>query len=291
MQSYSVGRSTGFVRSHCGVYPASRFLRVLKQDDPIRLTDPQILVGLTSKQFKVDAENYHLLPLHPREGEVIKPTRAAKNIFVCGLRRNDVHEMQDRLVREGIYPDRLEIGSIASLGTLLHLTNAEEGAPPMLVLEIGAQSSMVFILSNGTVDAARPISFGLDSMVTVLRQELGLKDDGAARKLFYSDSFDLTEMGPRLIERLLRELQSSVGYYEVQTGQSIGRLFCSLLPNRLSWLTGTFAEALGTSAFDPDMSALLADCKIEPPPDMKEIPVAWLGLIGLMIQFGASASQ
>jgi len=60
-------------------------------------------------------------------------------------------------------------------------------------------------------------------------------------------------MGPLLIKRLLKELQSSIGFYEVQTGQSVGQVICIQLSPKLSWLEGSLASSLGiaTLKFDP----------------------------------------
>ena len=76
----------------------------------------------------------------------------------------------------------------------------------------------------------RPIPQGLESMIPVVQKELGLKDEESAKKLFYSNTFDFTSMGNALIKKLLKELQSSIGFYEVQTGQSVGLLHGTQLP-------------------------------------------------------------
>jgi len=43
---------------------------------------------------------------------------------------------------------------------------------------------------------------------------------------------DFTGMGPVLIKKLLKELQSSIGFYEVQTGQSIGQVMATGLSSK-----------------------------------------------------------
>jgi hypothetical protein len=117
-----------------------------------------------------------------------------------------------------------------------------------------------------------------------VKGELRLKDEGAARQLFFSDSFDFREMGPRLVERLLRELQSMIGFYEVQTGQSLRRLACTLLPSKLTWLNDTFASSLGMRIYEMEMAALLAGAKISPLGG-SAVPNGELshGLLGLML--------
>ncbi len=83
----------------------------------------------------------------------------------------------------------------------------------------------MFIFGNEQVDICRPIPYGLNSMFPTVQSELGLKDEDSARKLFFSNTFDFTELGPSLLKKMLKELQASTGFYEVQTGQTIGQIF------------------------------------------------------------------
>src|SRR5213083_683655 len=89
-------------------------------------------------------------------------------------------------------------------------------------------------------------------MVPIVQKELGLKDEESARKLFYSNTFDFTGMGPLLIKKLLKELQSSIGFYEVQTGQSVGQVLITQLPPKLSWLEGAVTSNLGIASLKLD---------------------------------------
>jgi hypothetical protein len=70
-------------------------------------------------------------------------------------------------------------------------------------------------------------------------------------------------MGPALIKKLLKELQSSIGFYEVQTGQSIGQLVCAGLPDNLGWLGTTLGSTLGVSVLKPDFGPWLKANNIE----------------------------
>ncbi len=56
------------------------------------------------------------------------------------------------------------------------------------------------------------------------------------------------------MKKLLKELQSSIGFYEVQTGQSIGNVICTQLPASLSWLGTTMAGALTQSGFSQGLA-------------------------------------
>jgi hypothetical protein len=73
-------------------------------------------------------------------------------------------------------------------------------------------------------------------------KELSAPDAAAARKMLEQPTDELKHHGRRLIRMLSRHLRPAVDYFEMQTGQRIGALFCAHLPERLSWLE----EALAT---------------------------------------------
>ena len=137
-------------------------------------------------------------------------------------------EQQEMIVDYGVYPERMELGTLSSLGGLINYANFKSITMPTLVLEITSSNSNIFIINNEKIDVTRPIPFGLNGMFPVIQKELDLKDEESAKKLFYSDTFDFTEMGPALLNKMLKELQSSTGFYEVQTGQTIGQIFLTL---------------------------------------------------------------
>jgi Tfp pilus assembly PilM family ATPase len=143
-----------------------------------------------------------------------------------------------------------------------------------LLLEIGQEHTQVFVVTRDGVDITRTVSFGISSMIPIVQKELGLKDEESARKLFFSNSFDFTGMGPQLTKRLLRELQASIGFYEVQTGQSIVQLCCTLLPSKVDWLQKTLADVLGMKVLQPDFAPWLKSMGIE---TSATVPVTELG--------------
>jgi hypothetical protein len=125
-----------------------------------------------------------------------------------------------------------------------------------------------------------------------VQKELGLKDEESARKLFFSNTFDFTGMGPVLIKKLVKELQSSIGFYEVQTGQSIGQVVCTLLPPKLGWLEAAIASQLGVGVLKSDLGEwlqsrqiTLADTLVAQGQDARR-----LGLFGLMAQYSSHAA-
>ena len=197
--------------------------------------------------MRVEPDKYSAVVLNANDGSDFDATKPApqKEVIFGGMPNEEILQAQDELLEEGIYPDRLELGSLAVLGALVDYLGHIEDKTSTLVLEVGPEMTNSYIVSSTGVEASRPIPQGYESMVPLVQKELGLKDAESARKLFFSNTFDFTGMGPVLIKRLTKELQSSIGFYEVQTGQSVGLLYSLLLPQKLAWLDGAIASAMG----------------------------------------------
>ena len=122
-------------------------------------------------------------------------------------------------------------------------------------------------------------------MIPVVQKELNLKDEESARKLFYSNAFDFTGLAPLLTKKLLKDLQSSIGFYEVQTGQSIGQVICPMLPPKLAWLEPAIAAQLAVPVLKPDLPTWLQSLQITLAAPVAAVQDArHLGLFGLMAQ-------
>lgn len=286
------GGSGSYLRSTCGVYSPKRLVRRATLD-PKRIKDGDYLDEVVSAQFRVEPSKYTLVALDPKTGLDFDPSNAGKDVVFSGMLAEEIVSTQKRLLDTGIYPERLELGSVATLGALIDYLSFVESKTPTLVLEMDVEHTQSFILSETGVDTSRPIPQGLDAMVPVVQKELGLKDEESARKLFYSNTFDFTGMGPTLIKKLIKELQSSIGFYEVQTGQSIGQVFCTLLPPKMGWIQGAIANQLGVGLLDlkplPWLQArgiTFADTV-----STTDVDARYLGLFSLMLSHEHVAAQ
>lgn len=275
---------SGYLHAAVGIYPARRLVR-RHTVEAKRLKEQAYLSELCSQQFRIDQEKYSLAILNPIDGSDFDAAKSTqKDIFFCGLPIEDVETVQALLLKNGIYPERLELGSVATLGGVVDLLAHTKSKTPTLVLEIGADTTHSFIVTGGGVEASRPIPQGLDAMVPMVQKELGLKDEESARKLFYSNTFDFTGMGPLLTRRLVKELQSSIGFHEVQTGQSVGQLLTVQLPPKLAWLDGAMAHSLGISSLKVEPMAWLESRQVTMPETLVKTAqdIRWFGLLSLM---------
>ncbi len=280
---------SGYLSAHCGVYPNRRLVRRATLEVK-RLKEPGYFAEVLSTQFRVELDKHTVHVLNAPDGTDFDVTKATqKEALFCGMLFQDVDALQDGLLASGIYPERLELGSVAMLGGVVDYLRFRKSATPTLVLEIGAETTHSFIVSASGVEASRTIPQGFESMVPVVQAELGLKDAESARKLFLSNAFDFTGMGRSLVKKLLKELQSSIGFYEVQTGQSVGQVLCTSIPPKLAWLGGAVASALGVSTLPLELAPWLRsrDVTIAERASTGELDARWFGLLSLMISHSA----
>lgn len=276
--------STGYAHATCGIYPSKRIIRRHTLDLK-KIKEPAYFSEIYTQQFRVESEKYTIKPLNPEDGSDYDMVKASqKEALFCGLPSDDIVSIQDKLLEQGIYPERLELGTVATLGGMISYLKFKQSKSPLLVLEIGEESTQSFIISSDGVDISRPIPSGIAAMIPVVQKELGLKDEESARKLFYSNTFDFTSMGGALVKKLLKELQSSIGFYEVQTGQSIGSVFCTQLPTSLTWLSATMAGALGVPTLKMEMLPWLEslNIKLAEGVTLGSPEERWAGLFSLM---------
>lgn len=281
-----VGGTKGQMTSAiCGVYPLRRVVRRATLENAAKAKEPSFLPEFLKSQFKVDLDVYSMTALNAADGLAFSPERGlTKELVFCGAPKEELSEEQERLVNYGIFPQRIEIGTIATMGGLMHHCEVEKISSPTLILEISSESAQVLIFHGGELDVARPIPYGLNSMYPVVQKELGLKDEESARKLFSSNTFDFTEMGQTLLRKLMKELQASTGFYEVQTGQTIGQIYLGLLPENLSWVGSTLSRNLGVEEVNIDLNDWVATQNITVA-DQVELAgkgARWFSLFSLM---------
>lgn len=281
--------ASGYLQATVSAYPGKRLIRRHSLEMK-RIKEAGYLEEVCAQQFRVEMDKYTVAVLRADDGSDYDVSRAAqKDVLFCGLPNEDILRLQQGLLDQKIYPERLELGSVATLGALVDYLRHANSKTPVLMLEIGDDSTHSFIITGAGVEASRPVPQGLEGMVPIVQKELGLKDEESAKKLFYSNTFDFTGMGPLLTKRLLKELQSSIGFYEVQTGQSVGQIVTTQLAPKLAWLETAIASALGLAPLKPDLTPWLKSRGITLSESLARTAgeARWFGLFALMGRYDA----
>lgn len=287
-------KGRNLAHGHIGVYPTNRFIRRSSLDANAKFKEPNFFVDLLNTQFRIDAEKNSIAIILATDGsafDATKPLSNQKEIVIAGSLTEDFRTLQQDIISCNLYPVSLQLGTLSLTAGLMSYCKWMQFRLPTLMLEIGPESSNLIVFGDNQMDVARPIPYGLNAMFPLIQQELGLKDEESAKKLFYSNTFDFTEMGPSLLRKMLKELQSSTGYYEVQTGQTIGQIFISLLPKNLGWIQQVLSKSLGVKVLTVDYASWLKTQQIaaHPSVNLELLDNRWFGLFSLMISHNKNA--
>ena len=283
----------GLLQATCAISPMGRLIR-RATIDPKKLKEPEYLNELVSSQFRIEPNEYALAVLKHDDGKEYDMAKGVeKEVVIAGIPRATIDEVQDALVEDSVYPDRMELGSLSLLGGLVDFLKFSKISSPVVVLELEMDSTHSFIVSANGIEASRLLPQGLKAMLPVVQKELGLKDEESAKKLFFSNTFDFTGMGPTLIRRLLNELQSSIGFFEVQTGQSISHVFCPKLPSKLEWLESVIGSQLSVPPLPMDLKPWLDARGITLSPDADEMDLTrnWFGVLSLITRYDGQEDE
>src|SRR4051812_14045864 len=148
---------SGYLHATVGVYPGKRLLRRHSLELK-RVKEPGYFAEVCAQQFRIEQDKYTIALLNATDGTDYDAAKAVqKDVVFCGMPTEDVNGLQTSLLESGIYPERLELGSVAVLGGVVDYLAHSKSKAPTLVLEIGAESTHSFIVSSVGVEASRPI--------------------------------------------------------------------------------------------------------------------------------------
>ena len=140
-----------YINAKCGIYPKSRFLRRTTLDSPAKARAPLYFSELVQSQFRIDPELNMVAVINATDGtefDIEKGAQNQKELIFCGAGLEDLETTQEQLVGWGVYPERLELGSMVTLGGLISYSKFKRNRLPTLVLEITPSNSNIFIISR-----------------------------------------------------------------------------------------------------------------------------------------------
>jgi hypothetical protein len=282
-------RAGRFVSAFCGFHPSERIF----QRDVInvkRLADREFLYNVVAEQAKiVSAKAWHVAALNPNDGLPLTVESSSRTALFMGVPWAAAREAQVRLRDWGVRPRRLELGTAVLLGGLTRYAS-QTGYPHLIAAcEIYRNQTHLYLIGKDGVHTPPPLPHGLLSIEEAAMKELSAPDAAAARKMLEQPTEELKHHGRRLIRMLSRHLRPAVDYFEMQTGQRIGALFCAHLPERLSWLEEALAAAVDLEYFSPDYGQWLPSVGLDVPAHALLGP-SWVQPLSLVAQLAPGPS-
>ncbi|MBI5689948.1 MAG: hypothetical protein HZC55_07585 [Verrucomicrobia bacterium] len=284
-------RGRGFVPGYCGFHPTDRVL-LRETINTKRMAEPGYLPQLLAEQAKLTAVNdWSVAALHPIEGEVLTSATPSRPGLLVGLPLTSVRELQGRLRKLGVRPRRLELGTLALLGALTRYIRETSYPHATVVCEIGLGQTRVYFLARDGVHTPATLPHGLVSIMEATMKEIGAPGIGAARDALYAPTDELRGHSRRLVRVLTRHLKPAIDYFEMQTGQPIGALYCAHLPVRLAWLEEALCTAVDLQFLVPDLEHWLSLAGVQLAPGLPAPSRSWLQPLSLIGQLTPPANE
>lgn len=293
VRSFAKAKPNAYMHASCTVYPQGRVVRQLLLDTQ-RGKEAEFVMDFLRKSVGVDPDTFAAYCLSAEGGSDLDLSKSNKqSIVLCGAANDEISKAQKSLVDHGVYPRRLEIGTIGIIGAIKDTMKGDAGRSPVLFLEIDSEATHAVIVGPKGVEMARQIDCGAMHIAQALKEEMNLKDEAAAEKILQSRDFDLGSIAPKLLRKMLRELQSSIGFFEVQTGSSVSELYCLKDGQTLPWLENSICDLLNLRPFEVDLESWLSAKEISFASEelVERIDSTWLSMLALVMEFQAGEAQ
>jgi len=204
-----------------------------------------------------------LTACHARDGAPVAEKGDARwllGVTASGLLANEVAAARER----GLDPQRTESATLNLAGAItraLRLTNAGR----VLLCDLGAERSQMFLVTAGGVEGVASCALGFDAVFAAVQAALRLKFRAAASRLFYNESYDFSEAASTIGAALAPALQAAVA---ALPSAAPAELAFSGLTGRQHWLVRATAQAAGLTPWEPDVAKLLANFKLQVTPEV-----------------------
>lgn len=284
-------RGPGYLAGYCGFHPVERLLQ-REAINTRRMAEPDFLATLLAESAKVPPlRDWHVSALHPTEGEAITAATPSRPGLLMGLPLSGVRDFQHRLRKLVIRPRRIEVGSVPLLGALTRYVRDTSYAHALVVCEIGLGQTRVYFLAKDGVHTPAILPHGLISIMEAAMKELSAPGIGVARDALFAPTDELRGHSRRLVRMLTRHLRPAIDYFEMQTGQPIGGLYCAHLPSRLGWLEEALCAAVDLEFFVPDLAKWLPSVGLRLPEGAPAPDRSWFQPLSLLAQLAPPAAS
>jgi len=284
-------RGPGYLTGFCSFHPIER---VLQREiiNSRRLAEPGFLPALLAESAKLPSvKDWLVTAIHPIEGEEFTAATPARPGLLFGLPLAGVRDLQQRLRKLAIRPRRLEVGSLPLLGALTRYTRETAYPHAVVVCEIGLGQTRIYFLAKDGVHTPATLPHGLLSVMEAAMKELAAPDIGVARDALFSPTDELRTHSRRLVRMLTRHLRPAIDYFEMQTGQPIGALYCAHLPSRLAWLEEALCAAVDLEFLVPDYAVWLPSVGLSLPEGAPPPARSWFQPLSLIGQLAPLVSN
>ena len=254
----------GFSDAYVGICNAA-FVHAVHEVEPlVKAKAPDYFQGIVKELFAKENENIFYHVLNVGDGKPYSPENVSENrFFITGIKTNDLTELQRTVIDQNFYPRRIECTTLSTIGLLKKMAQKQGLETPIVLLEMYLKESLLVILPPQGKPLFRVIQSGELGMCERVRDEFSLKDIPSSRKLLHSNTIDLSDIGRMLINPIFKEIAAIIGLFEVETGQSVGKLYISNQPPNHRWISELMARDLGVELYEINHREALEELQVQ----------------------------
>ena len=239
------GGKKGFVECHCVVSDPG-FLHHIHSVQGNNKSSSNSISEVVKQWLGNSDEDFFFQILDWETGDhvpVEEPTQGL--MLISGMKSVLLQGLQDQIIESELFPRKLECSVVLMLGLIKKLIENSLLKPPVLLLEIYKDSGLLVIIPPDGKPLIRTLDAGETSMYEQIQKELSLKDILSAQKLMYSSTIDLSDISQRIVSPLYKEISSTIGLFEVETGLSIPHMFITNQSPTQNWIAEKLSHDLG----------------------------------------------
>lgn len=278
-------RRGNYAFADVGIQPEGTFVRPFSLDAPGRARQPGFVEKTLKEEFSIEPESTLTAVVHPVSGNLYDPTATpSKLLLFAGADEEAIRQRQIEFGRMGVFSTRLQITPLASLGCLVRRIQELADESPELAVQFGEDLTHAWVLTKEGVQSYRQIRRGFADMYPVVQRELGLRDTESARRMLAARTFDLENIGSLLVNDIVSEFLTMIGFYEVQYGQTIDRMSPIGTHPGFSWVPRAVGMGLGMDVVNWDVRRTFSQMGVglSDSVDLGEDPFVHLDLLALV---------
>lgn len=230
------------VRVLCNPKGAYAFLHTLDNHEQTLKAEELIKIPQSNLHLE-DPLSYMHFMLNIKSGEPYDNNSTEKKCLFVGSRRSVMEEISLKIRNVGIAIKSVHWSLLSAIQGLLQTTRTGSENTTLLLL-VGSESTWAVILNNEEVLAIRSLAIGTKSLginfqhidLTTLRKEA---------------------QSVAALERFQREIETFIGFYELENALTIGSLYFIWPQEEALPLSDYFKDTMGLKILSLDLSATL----------------------------------
>jgi TonB family protein len=151
--------------------------------------------------------------------------------------------------------------AFSGIGAVSAALRLEGKGGAVALWDLGAEKSHLLLVTAKGVEAAVPCAVGMDAIIEAVQTALKLKFRGAGARLFFNDTYDFTDPGPRVAAIVSVGLKEALAL--LPDSPKPPALACLALTGKQDWFVREVASAIGMTPWQPDLGRLSTDMGIK----------------------------